>query len=252
MVNYNSILEKSGLSKKESRVYLTLLEFGERPVSFISRKSNINRTTCYTTIESLIKKGLVNSYKRKGIKYFSALPIVHLFKYLERREEEISKKKEIIQENIKHFDKLGQLKFNKTKVFFYEGIEGLKSIYEDTLNEESEILTFISLDELTDELNNYLKNSYLPKRIEKGIKLKSIENTTTLNLEYKGFDEVHLREKKVIDTELPFNVQVYIYLDKIAFISYSNYEYSGIIVHDQKISSTMRTIHSIMWNNNLV
>ena len=56
-------LEAFGLTEKESRVYLALLELGEAGIGEIAKKSAIKRTTLYDVVENLKKSGLVGSIK---------------------------------------------------------------------------------------------------------------------------------------------------------------------------------------------
>jgi len=52
-------LQKTGLSEKESLVYLTLLKYGTASVSTISRNAGIKRPTTYVILDELWKKSLV-------------------------------------------------------------------------------------------------------------------------------------------------------------------------------------------------
>ena len=53
-------LEGIGFSKRETSVYLALLELGKATVSQIARKANINRTTGYDILDNLVNKRLVS------------------------------------------------------------------------------------------------------------------------------------------------------------------------------------------------
>ncbi|MCU0680040.1 MAG: BlaI/MecI/CopY family transcriptional regulator [Planctomycetes bacterium] len=65
------VLQDFGLSEKESRVYLALLQVGPAPVQKIADKSSLARSTIYEILNALIKRGLVNTYLKKRVKYFS-------------------------------------------------------------------------------------------------------------------------------------------------------------------------------------
>ena len=53
------ILEILGLSDKEARVYLALLELGTASAQTVSTKSYIKKPTTYLALEELRKKGLL-------------------------------------------------------------------------------------------------------------------------------------------------------------------------------------------------
>ena len=53
-------LASIGFSDKEVGVYLALLDLGKGTVSQIARKANINRTTGYDILNTLVNKGLAS------------------------------------------------------------------------------------------------------------------------------------------------------------------------------------------------
>ena len=70
----NDKLEKFGLSNKEAKVYLSLLELGTSVVSDVAKKSQINRSTAYVLLESLAKHGLVSISERKNVRLYTPAP----------------------------------------------------------------------------------------------------------------------------------------------------------------------------------
>ncbi len=63
-------VKEIGLTDKEARVYLSILELGEATAAEISKRSEIQRTTSYNIIPILQKKGLIDSSEKNGVKYF--------------------------------------------------------------------------------------------------------------------------------------------------------------------------------------
>lgn len=59
-MNELDLLQKAGLTDKESTIYITLLKQGPISYSELSSATKINRTTCYSVIKSLTQKGLVS------------------------------------------------------------------------------------------------------------------------------------------------------------------------------------------------
>lgn len=55
-MNIQNILEKIGLTKNESAIYLGLLELGPSYIAKISEKTSIHRPLVYKTIPSLLEK----------------------------------------------------------------------------------------------------------------------------------------------------------------------------------------------------
>jgi sugar-specific transcriptional regulator TrmB len=68
-------LQELGLNDKESAVYLALLSVDNDSVIDLSKKTNINRTTIYPVLESLMTKGLVSEVKMdKKIRFAAEAP----------------------------------------------------------------------------------------------------------------------------------------------------------------------------------
>jgi HTH-type transcriptional regulator, sugar sensing transcriptional regulator len=57
-------LDQFGLSEKEARVYLAVLQLGESSVQVIAAKAEIHRVSTYDILDSLIEKGFVRKLKR--------------------------------------------------------------------------------------------------------------------------------------------------------------------------------------------
>lgn len=77
-------LQALGLSGKEAKIYLAVLELGEASIVALVKKSGIKRTTAYDVIGSLQEKGLVTLTKnKKSVRYLAEDPRV-----LEHRIEE--------------------------------------------------------------------------------------------------------------------------------------------------------------------
>ena len=70
-----STLQSIGLSDKETRVYMALLELGKGTVSQIARKSHINRTTTYDILASLGEMDIISiSGKQPKQEYVAEQP----------------------------------------------------------------------------------------------------------------------------------------------------------------------------------
>ena len=64
-----------GLSEKEAKIYLALLELEAATVSEAAKNSGINRSSAYVVLEALRKKGIVGiSDDKKVRRYLAASP----------------------------------------------------------------------------------------------------------------------------------------------------------------------------------
>ncbi len=78
-------LQNYGLSEKEARVYLTVLELWTSIASTIARRAELNRATTYTLLEDLKRDGIVNEATKDGVKYYSVISPDVLLNQLEQK-----------------------------------------------------------------------------------------------------------------------------------------------------------------------
>ena len=121
---YTDLLQQFGLSKNEAKIYELLLRFGQRPVSFIAKQSNIHRRNVYDVLQRLAEKGLVfEIISHKENLYEAVSP--------EKFREHIDEKSRQLE---KAMPKLLDL-FTTTKadeqVYIYRGPQGWKNYMQD-------------------------------------------------------------------------------------------------------------------------
>lgn len=85
------LLKQSGLSEKEIAVYETIIRLGGSPVTPIAAQSNINRSTAYVILDSLMKKKFVIAAERNGIKTYSPTPRATVIKNFEETAQHYAK-----------------------------------------------------------------------------------------------------------------------------------------------------------------
>ncbi len=236
-------LEAFGLTEKESRVYLALLELGEATIGAIAKKSAIKRTTLYDVVENLKKSGLVGSVKKgKKSLYFAEDP-----RTLEGKLEE---KRESLQKMLPELLSIANFLDNKPKIRFYEGKEGIKEVYKDTLkHKDQELLAWVSEEAVSAFDLEFLSSYYLPRRIEKKIWVRAIAPKLPYMEQYQGEDVASLRRTKLIDPEdFPLLVEINLYgRNKIGIMSFS--EQTSLIIESDRIFRTLKSIFEHQWSS---
>jgi sugar-specific transcriptional regulator TrmB len=120
-------LEKQGFSPLEARVYLATLELGQAPASRIANKVNENRVTVYSALEAMKKRDLMLTVTKNKVVHYTAISPKSLLKNMQE-------KADLLTEAMPELLAISTLFNEKPSVQFYEGIEGLKLLYEDMLN----------------------------------------------------------------------------------------------------------------------
>lgn len=232
------ILKNIGLTEKEAKIYLAGVITGTAPVSTIAQEAKINRVTTYDILEKLKQKGLVSFFTKKKIKYFTSLDPSTVLEEFERKTNDLRSA----------LPKLQRLtgKTSHPRVRYFEGLEGIKAIYADTLNSQSEILNFCNSDEIRKIWPNY-DEEYVEKRSTKNIFLRGIAPKDSSGIRVHSQDKKYNREIRLLRPELfDFTNEINIYDDKVSIISFKD-ELIGMIIESQEISNSQRAIFNICW-----
>ena len=131
-------LQNLGLSQEEAQAYLTVIELGGSFASSIARRAKIPRVNCYHILEKLKKKQLITSYTKDGTKFFVAEPPQVI---INQQEEKLELAEKIVPELLK----LTNVNAFKPIIRSYEGLEGIKAIFDQTLEAKSEVLGYKNL-----------------------------------------------------------------------------------------------------------
>ena len=235
-------LEKLGLNQKEAKMYLALLELGEANIAQITKKSGIKRTTAYDIIEALKERGLLSTViKHKKTYYFAENPRVI--------EQSLDEKKDTLNKILPDLLAITNLIDKKPKIRYFEGVEGLKEVYMDTLNyPDQELLAWVSEEAVRAFDAKFLNEYYLPKRVKNRIWVRAIApNKPYFQKNYVALDEKSLRKTKLAPIEdLCFAVEINLYgKNKVGIMSFR--EQIGLIIESQKIHKTLKSIFEMNW-----
>lgn len=227
------LFQEIGLSKKESKIYLALLELKEALPSTISRRSGIKRPTVYATLEQLKKKGLVSHTTRKeGLCFRSIEP-----KFLLKEQEKKTKR---LEEAMPELKSLSRMYGATPQMSVFEGKEGIIQIMEDTLTSSTELLCWCNGDMALSSLEDYYPD-YLRRKVEANLWLKGVFTYDKASLIDKRNSAKELREVYLIPKEkYPIKNEINIYDDKVAIISHE--DEVGVIIQNHNIADTQRAI----------
>jgi sugar-specific transcriptional regulator TrmB len=241
-----NILKDIGLSEKEAATYLANLEIGTNTANLIARNARLSRTTTYSVLLSLKKKGLVSSYERSGVQYFTALSGSELVSNVRH---EMMKKVQLVESVLPQLEVLHFSHVKPPKVQYFEGLEGIQHIYEDTLQRDvPEKLAYSSIPEITDPLLQTFIHNYLEKRKEKKLKVRAIfPDTPAARVSAKDDNNVLRISRFAPPNTHLFKSEINIYENKMAIMSLVPPHYHGVIIESPEIAETQRAIFELAW-----
>lgn len=234
------MLEGIGLDEKESLVYLSCLQLTNATNADIARKTGLNRITNYEVLKRLQKRGMITSFKRCHVTHFRALDPRLL---IGQAKERVQFAEESLPELLAVANDLEK----KPKISFFEGLEGIKQLYKDSLTAHTNLLTFTNAHDLYALLGEYEKK-YLAERVQRKIPVLAVcpDNEDSRAAKKQGPSVI--RQVRLVPQEkYALNNEIMIYDNKLAI--YSSEDEIGLLIENKELVETFKNIWHMAWDN---
>jgi HTH-type transcriptional regulator, sugar sensing transcriptional regulator len=239
------VLRSAGLDEKEAPLYLAGLQLGSAPASDYAKSTGLNRITAYNTLEELVRRGMFTLEKKARGKCYTPVSPEHLAV-------EVRKNAEAVQRMLPELRSMQGTAYRKPHVRFFDGWEGVRRVYEDTLTAKSELLNFANSALLRKLWPEYDKE-YVAERVKRGIHLRGIAPDDEAGRKVHGEDRSKKREIRLVSAkEFDFTNEINIYDSKVAICSFSEgkkgvQEVFGVIIESKEVAETQRQIFEMAW-----
>lgn len=240
------LLRDLGLNETEAVIYELLLTKGPQPAVDLVNPSGLGRGNVYNALTNLIGRGLVE--EEKGAKT--------LYRVINPEQlRTLAKQKKVVAEAV--YDQLEsilpglkssfRLFTHQPTVRVFEGTEGIKDIYKETVRDKQTIFAFVSPDEPEVSVFRWLTTHYVKARVEANIAVKVIVNGGSQAADYIAKNARELREARFIQNKnYPFRGEIDVFGDKVAFIAYKKEELIGVIIESAGIATTLRSVVQLL------
>ncbi|MFA4814966.1 MAG: helix-turn-helix domain-containing protein [Candidatus Gracilibacteria bacterium] len=238
-MNLQNVLTNVGLTPKESKVYLAALELGPSPASDLALHAKLNRVTTYDVLEKLIKRKYMSRVTKNRVTYFTAvepdmLRMDFRKKYLDFKD---------ILPDLRRLHGSTYI----PRIRYYEGIDGVKKVYADTLTAKTELLNYADSKSIREHWPTYDKD-YVNERVKHRIYLRGIAPLDEEGKRVVAENEKRHREIRLVKAgSFAFSNEINIYDDKISIVSFGKKEVVGIIIESSEIANTQRAIFMMAW-----
>jgi len=234
------VLQELGLTKNKGVVYIAALNTGKGSALDIAKRAGLPRTTTHEILQYLVALGLI-SYVSKGRKrVYSAEPPTKLRALLQEKER-------ILETTLPELSSLFNTTGIRPKVRFYEGIAGVKTVFEDTLTVSTKLLRgILSMEDLYKIPGKDFMDDYVKRRVGAGIKLKVIRSEQKEVEETWPFSAQEARELHYAPQDMIFPMTIYIYDKKVGIIA-TQKENFGMIIESEDFYTTFKNLFEVMW-----
>ena len=244
-MNIKLILREVGFAGNEVKVYLALLDLGSAMAGEITKKSGVNRTNVYDALDKLIEKGLVSYVIKANRKYFEATSPKRILKYLDEKESQLRKKKNLLSTILPELEIKRKLSKEPQEATVYKGKKGLKSITEDVLDAKKEMLVFGAEGKFVELFAHYAEQWHM-RRGKLQIPLRIIYNEKIRAKKSKAKFPIAKMRFNAYMYETP--ATTWIFGNKIVIVVWSDQPIATLI-RSKEVANSYRQFFNVLWNN---
>lgn len=244
-----TLLRKAGLTESQAKGYLALIEHGALSPNELADHTGETRTNAYAVADKLIALGLATKKDGKPAKYTANHPSA-LELLAEKRRKAVTQNEQVVKGGLSPLIDLFYANTEMPGTIIYQGIDGIKSVYSDTLQTKTDIYLLRTTADTPDLGLEYL-NSYRQKRAELGINTYALTPDTQIGRQYAatGEDEKMLFHRTFLpDNSYTAPVEIDIYGNKVALIAYGDTQ-MAIVITSPLVAEAMRQVLQLLSAN---
>jgi HTH-type transcriptional regulator, sugar sensing transcriptional regulator len=235
-----SVLHELGLKKSKGVVYLAALQTGSGTVMDIAKKAGLPRTTTNEIIQQLADLGLVSYSVQGRARVYTAESPDKLKLLLKERERRV-------QTILPELRSMANTAGLRPRVRMYDGIEGVKAVFEDTLTVNDKWLSgILSMEDLYKTPGKTFMDDYVQRRIGSGISLRVIRSQVKEVEETWPSSANEARELRYAPEGLVFPMTLYLYDGKVGIIG-TQKEHFGMIIESRDLYQTQKNLFETLW-----
>ena len=246
--NLSNLIAPFGLTDEESRLYLYLLQHGFTTALTLSRDLKIGRTKVYRIIDLLKRLKLVEQkIDERGAK-FSATHPSRLQQIVIEREQNVQALKNSLPDLISRLSTIMPESTEKSKVLYYEGIEGLEQVSYNIVHAHG-LLRVFEMEHLDSFLSFEFSESIRRKLVENKILTRDLTNKK----QFPGFTDVadlvsqYSEFRYISPDKLKINFEVLIYNDVYATYTYKDKKIFCVEIYNEQLATMQKQIFDFIW-----
>ena len=233
------------LSPAERTAYETLITHGAMAPPQLAKAAQLTRVNAYAALRGLAQKGLAKEKDVNKKRVYSPEPPTKLQQLARQKAEQAKAGLDSIEAIIPSLMNQYALVSGQPGISHYEGLDGIKQIYEDSLRpphyEESLVMRSIYD---SNEIQPYILK-YIKRRAKLGIR----NRTLSPPVDYRTgvHDKELLRQSRFL-TKDRFSIptEISIYGDKVSLVSLRK-DLIGTVIQSKDVAQTFRILFELLW-----
>lgn len=233
-------IQEAGLSKNETKTYLSLLELGLVTAKEISVNIGIHRSNAYEALQRLSEKGLISEVMHEGKKHYSANDPESLLLLLDQKRSKII---ELVPE-LKALQKFTTTLTNHS-VDVYQGSSGLKQILNIILKVGQPVYSFGIPQNISEKMKYYVSNYHFERISRKIPQFHLYDEDAAERIKY--LNSLDHTSAKVFKGSIKSPCTTTIFGDYVTFWIWSNPEFL-LLIKSEAMAQAYKTHFDILWN----
>lgn|SRR3989338_3778491 len=243
------ILEKIGLTRSESRVYVALLKLGTTGVGEIINEAHISRSKIYDVLGRLIEKGLVSSVKEGKIRRFNAISPKRIHEFIDLQRKEVEKREKELNLIIPQLNNISPK--SKAHAEILSGPRGIRAFFDMSIynnHKKEEILVLGYSKDASLYFHAYFRE-YHKERISRKIPGRVIYDYETWFL--KERDKRKFVEQRYLPKGVTTPAFIYIFGDTVGTITFTKGQRICFMIQNKIVARSYKEYFNMLWKQSI-
>lgn len=234
------------LSPAERTAYESLLVIGPMAPPLLAKESGLTRVNAYAALKGLSLKGLAKEKDVNKKQVYYPEPPTKLAELAKAKEEQARANLEAVESLIPTLMNQFTLISEKPGISHYEGLEGIKKIYDDSLRNPDHLESMVLRSVYdSNDIQPYIMK-YLKRRADIGIRNRTI--SPPFDYRTGKDDKELLRESRFLPkSSFSIPTEISIYGDKVSLVSLRK-DLIGTVIQSKDVAQTFTMIFDLLWD----
>lgn len=234
------IIRKAGLTESQAKGYLALIEHGSLTPTELGDKTGESRTNAYMICEKLEKLGLATKNDGKKSTFVPTSPD-NLKKLLFSQQRRLKQASEEITSIIPSLATQFHLKNDSAGIITLEGIDGIKTLYDDIIRQAHHLSIIASSHDRIDPEIDAMIDQQIKRQIEHGLESRALYKVSPDEIARLRAQDIHVQN---VDFDAP--AQIIIYGQTVAVSTFRHGMITSVINHPD-IAETFQSVFDALW-----
>lgn len=244
------IFQQAGLTKDQAALYAALLAKGAQTARAATLEAKVNRTLGYVVLKQLEDMGLVIKSEEPGkVATFSPAHPAILQERIDSAAKSAERAAIALKAALPDLSSAYNLATGRPGIRFYEGMDGIKEVLEDTLTAKETIYSYADLDMVEKHIAD-INHDYVARREKMGLKKKVLFPDTQENRFVLEGYHIKITDAKLIPVHAhSFKTVMQIYDGKISYFTLGTDTLVGVIITDPNIYEMHKAVFESLWES---